>query len=226
MSSSLRIEGIYGRQYLEILVRDDVRSFTLDFRPKSFNFLQHHHFLEILNSVKNRPCQIFLHFDQSPDFVVQKFLDDGKSVLAAAPFGPAEMLLEFSDARESAFYDQFKHPFVWHWHPLADLGKMLDAQNLRGVVFSYEQILKMYSQSRFEDFYKNICSNFIPALKKKNCLIILAIDWAQEILPSVLEFMGVDIFSYPINEQVELSYRVPNMILLKEKLDNIRQILC
>ena len=227
MNPSVRIEGIYGEQYVDLLAKEDICSFTLDFRPKSFNFLQHHIFLEILNSSRNRPTNIFLHFDQAPNFVIQKFIDDGKSVLRSInPGCPIQLLLEFSDAREITFYEQFAHPFIWHWHPLADFEKILGCPHLKGVVFSYEQILKQYDQGRFDDFYKNICSNFIPQLKKKNCYIILAVDWSHELLPSVLEFMEVDIFSYPINKHVELAYRVPNVALLKEKLIGLRQMRC
>ncbi|HAZ12519.1 MAG: hypothetical protein A2X86_19875 [Bdellovibrionales bacterium GWA2_49_15] len=223
----MRIEGIYGEQYLDILAQEGIRSFGVDFRPRSFNFLQHHIFFEILNKIKNRPNSIYLHFDQSPDFVVQKFVDDSKAILGPLNSGNLiQLFLEFSDTREAAFYDQFAHPFVWHWHPMADLEKMLACTYLRGVVFSYEQILKLYDQGRFDDFYKNVCSNFIPQLKRKDCQIILAADWSHEVLPSVLEFMGIDIFSYPINKSVELSYRIPNMILLKEKLNSIRQMRC
>ncbi|MBI2519116.1 MAG: hypothetical protein HYV97_01805 [Bdellovibrio sp.] len=223
----MRIEGIYGEKYIDILAQEGIDSFTLDFRPKSFNFLQHHIFLEILNSVKNRLANIFLHFEQSPNFVIQKFVDDGTSVLGPITSeGLTKLFLEFSDLREAEFYDQFASPFIWHWHPMADLEKMLGCTYLRGVVFPYEQILKLYHQGRFDDFYKNICSSFIPQLKSKNCYIILASDWLHEMLPSVLEFMDIDIFSYPINRHVELSYRVPNMDLIKEKLISIRQMRC
>ena len=51
MSERIRIEGIYSGKTLEELSSNKVFDFVFDFRPKSFNFIQEHHFLKIIKEL-------------------------------------------------------------------------------------------------------------------------------------------------------------------------------
>ena len=74
----IKVDGIYDRRTLSALASLGTRDLCFDFRPKSFNFLQQHVFLDLLGTHNSSEKKIYLHYANEQDFMVQKMIDDSQ----------------------------------------------------------------------------------------------------------------------------------------------------
>ena len=70
MDKAIRIDGIYDNETLKTARSLGVGLFNFDFRPKSFNFLQQHSFLDMLKEGVFSSENLFMHFANEKDFVI------------------------------------------------------------------------------------------------------------------------------------------------------------
>ena len=74
--NNLRIDGIYDFRTVHFLEQKMVQNYSLDFRTRSFNFLQQHKFFELLGKDIKKDNRYFLHYAYEKDFIISKMIDD------------------------------------------------------------------------------------------------------------------------------------------------------
>ena len=96
MEKTIRVDGIYDLKTLETARSLGLNLFQFDFRPKSFNFLQQHVFLDMLSKGVLSSETFFLRYSNEKNFVIFKMLEDLKSMIPLEK-NSDQVFLEFSD---------------------------------------------------------------------------------------------------------------------------------
>ena len=216
MRPRLRINGIYDHTTLKLLRDLNVDDFGFDFRARSYNFLQQYVFLDLLKKHYYPGHQLFLHYSQEANFVIQKMLTDLKEELPEV----GSFFLEFSDQQENSFYEQFNTDFHWHYQDEHSLEIVLHSPRLKGVVIDYRTVEFLHAQDLFYQFYSNVLQEKIQS---RGIEVGLALAWDADVFPSLYEFANFDYIIYTIDDKIEISYRNVDLLRLKKQIQLIRQ---
>ncbi len=222
MSMDIRIDGIYDHLTVKKLKQVGVRSFGVDFRPKSFNFLQGYAFLKILKESYQEGDQYILHFENEKDFVVQKIIQDLKNFLLneiGRPQNLEDFSLLFSDFELPSYAKNLPLKFFWHYNPEVSLKKVLEVKNLKGIRFDFSFFQKINTERQLQNFVRNFYTQVLPLRKNDDLELILNIDWDSNIFSGLFEFLDFSSLSLAINHKVEICYRNVDYNLA---LDHIR----
>ena len=181
--------------------------------------------MELIENAGSPTDRYFLQFENEQDYIIKKFIDDLKEFTSRNPnygfaIGPQEynFCLEFSDLREVGFYEQFKIPFYWHFHPNIDLRSMLDSPYCKGVVLSYSYLNRLHEAGEFFNFVTEFLKHTDQKIKNAEIDVVLTQDWDSDLFPSLLDFLPVSLFSLPINYKVETSYRNADISKISNEL--------
>jgi hypothetical protein len=198
----MKIDGIYDQKTIQTLIESKVQDLAFDFRPKSFNFLQQHKFLELLENNFNEKTNYFLRYSYEKDFVVQKMLDDFHE-----KYTTENLYLEFSDFQASKYYDSFKTPFFWHYRSDVNPIEILKSEYIRGIVIPFNLIEEGHHQGNFFSFVQGLLQLVYPFIHEKKLEIHLGVDWDSDIFPTLFDTLDIDCVSLPINNKIEICYR-------------------
>ncbi len=202
MSKLVKVAGVYDKRTIQRLKEVGVGQFSFDFRARSFNFLQQHSFMELQKEL-DLDEEIFLHFENEADFVIQKIVDDLK-----AERSTKNVTLEFSDINSVEFYDSFKKPFVWHYNfDSKELDTLNKSKYLQGIVLKFSDLLKLHEDGVLHNFCNNFHSLFIDLLSREDFKLTLELDWDSNLFASISELFDFDLIAIPISNKVEICYR-------------------
>jgi len=225
MKRDLRIEGIYDSDTYKFLSKLNVENFVFDFRPKSLNFLQHRVLIDILKNSNNSSHKYYLKFENSPGFVIRKFLEDLKELYVNEKrhfLFEKHLNLEFCGNEDASFLNSFQFPFVWHFKKCDQWKDVISSNYLRGIVFSYKILNEWQIGGKFEAIMTEILPTLLPLVESKNIKIILSLDWKTSIHRSIKNYLEIDTFSFPINDKVEKFYRHVDTTHLENNLLKIK----
>ncbi len=206
----IRLEGLYDLTTFQKSQELGLRDFSFDFRPRSFNFLQLHKFLEMMSTEFNSLHRYTLHFEREADFVVKNAIKEIDQHLRPQPFYQGfahHFKLEFSDLSTRETLDQFEAPFYWHYYPEASLKDFLNAQNLRGIVLNFDFLHQRHKEGTFGHFFNHFYQIAPLEMKARGMELILRLDWNSDLFPSLFDFIDFDLISLCINPKVETHYR-------------------
>lgn len=221
MERVLRIDGIYSGDTLKELNSFGISSFSFDFRPRSFNFLQQHSFMDIIEQNLKYSNEYFLRFANEQDFVINKFIYDLNDFLTTSgnmSLGKECFFLEFSGGEDHSFCNQFKMPYSWHFHPARDWKSHLSSDFMRGIVFPYSYLHELHEKGAFLDFVTRMLPEFLAMMSETKIKMALEIDWDSNIFPSIEEYFNFDFWSLPINSKIEHSFRNTDLQKVKNQL--------
>ena len=210
MTERIKIDGIYDLRSIERLEGLGIIDIGFDFRPKSFNFLQQYRFLELFCDNFLPENRYYLHFSNEKNFVIMKFLADILNVMSGSVLFDLNrnIILEFSDTKDYAFYDQFKVPYLWHYSIDYKLTELLDkSQYLKGMIIPYSILKQHHIEGSLYSFIQTLLQIIFERKSNTEFLFLLSLDWDSDIFPSVFELIDFDIISFQINRKVELCYR-------------------
>lgn len=218
-SSLNRIDGIYDTRTLKSLEEEGIAHFGFDFRVKATSFLQQYKFLDILKTCGKPWHRYYLIYSNEKDFVITKMVDDLKDFLS----GPdntgglilEQFCLEFADAVDVDFCEKFNLKFSYHYNPYSPMNKIINSKLLNEIVISYQYIDDSNKKGQLFKFAQ-IFHQLIA--KKDNLRIVLACDWDNDLLPSLLEYFDIDYITVQINSKVEVCYRNVDLKLVKNQL--------
>ena len=77
MEGRFRVEGIYDKRTLQRLQDLNLKDLSFDFRPRSFNFLQQHTFMEIVENISTED-RLYLHFENEAETDAKIYLKSTK----------------------------------------------------------------------------------------------------------------------------------------------------
>ena len=224
MKGKVRIDGVYDLKTIRFLEEIGIDEYGLDFRPKSFNFIPEHQFLEIMESTYSHHKRYFLLFSAEKEFVVKKIVEDLQMTLLKAniPWPTANIFLDLSDMKDPKFCLQLGVPFFIRITP--DTKNLTDflTPMAKGIIIDFEHLkmveknggprggIDSFIQGIHEDWQKRIGRHARPELA-------LNLDWFQE---GILNHWDsrFDFKILPINNKVEYSYRRVNYQKMKIEL--------
>ncbi len=205
MKTEIKINGIYDTRTIKGLRALGCSKFCFDFRVRSFNFLQQHQFLKILENHYTTSEQIVLKYENEANFVIQKMIDDLKKIEKINLLH--NVCLEFSDNLGPEFYDQFEIPYYWHFSKEVKWSRILKSKFLKGIIIPFSTLEEAHESGQYYNFVNNFHSMFISPNKEAKLELGLDFDWTSNLLPSLTEFFDFDFLSLSINDKVETCYR-------------------
>jgi hypothetical protein len=220
----LKLNGITDELILEQALSLDIRHLGFDFRPISFQFLQHHRFLELLDKFYSPELRFYLQFSDEQDFIIQKFIQDCDLCLKEKPgyLGLSSHLsLEFTDRQRSSFYGQFKLPYLWSHRSDIVLSDYLGSAYLSGLILSFKEL----EDIRLTQPWEVYCYDFVKQLPAPRVSLLLEIDWDQSPFDSLFDLLPIDLISLSINQKVEQSYRQVDMDKLIRGIQYFQKVL-
>ncbi|MDC0255389.1 hypothetical protein OAK75_10820 [Bacteriovoracales bacterium] len=217
MDKAIRIDGIYDNETLKTARSLGIGLFNFDFRPKSFNFLQQHYFLNMLSEGVFSSENFFMHFANEKDFVIFKMLEDIKETLSS-PGLLDQFNLEFSDECESFYYDQFETPFYWHFRLGASIEEVLKTYQLRGIVWSLPLLEDINQGEGLETFFTRFLEGYGENIRRMGLKMVLRVGSSIDLIPALFQILPFDFISLPIDSSLELSYRSVNFDHLRREI--------
>lgn len=228
MNARLKITGVYDQKSIDLLEKEGVTSFGFDFRVRSFNFLQQYSFLDLIENNFQTNFQYDLIYQDEKDFIISKMIDDLDQLLNKSGHNLRQMenfRLHFTDAKGKEFYDSFKMPYIWEYHPMEDLDKMAKSEYLKGIVLPYDLLSDYHLKGEFHQFVANFLKKLAAGGQRKNISLGLKCDWKTDFFPSLSEFLAFEFLQLPIDSTIEESYRHISPDLVKSSVGEMRKSL-
>ena len=207
MKTRLRLEGIYNPETISHIEERQISDLGFDFRPKSFNFIQHYRFLELLEATFSPEKTYWLHFENEHPDLINKLLKDSVEFLNSKGSSSEPLLLEFSDLKDADYYDQFGQKFAWNYTDMESLKKIIQSKNLEVLILPFTEIEYLQNSSKFHEFVSSFHKTTFKSLHDKKIKLALKADWDSNLFPSLFEFIKFDFCSVPVNNKVETSFR-------------------
>ena len=222
MSARIKINGIYDKRTLNSLDLLNVGDVGFDFRPTSMNFLQQHVALELLKDFQAETRQFTLHYQNEPDFIIQKMVDDIKELEGFSH--QHKVSLEFSDIKDHRFYDQFETPFYWHFDYKSSLKDILNSKFIKGIIIPFHILEEAHKTNTLYKLVKNFHSQAFDKINNGNLELGLSLEWDSDIFPSIVEFFDFDLLSLSVNNKVEVCYRNVDLLKIKEGIEYLKTV--
>ena len=228
MNARIKITGVYDQNSIDLLIKEGVTFFGFDFRVRSFNFLQQYCFLELIEKNFQTNFQYDLIYQDEKDFIIAKMIDDLDQILKKSGHHLREMdnfRLHFTDAKGKDFYDSFKMPYIWEYHPMEDLDKMAKSEYLKGIILPYDLLSDYHARGEFHQFVAKFLKTLGAGGSRKNISLGLKCEWNTDFFPSLSEFLAFEFLQLPIDSSIEQSYRHISADLLKMSVGEMRKSL-
>lgn len=199
MDYKLRIEGIYDKRTLKFLKQKGVKDFTFDFSPTSFNFIQEYVFLDLLKLLDSND-RIFLHFNRSNDPMVSLLCEH----LKKEGIGFDNIFFEFDAWSTDKSVSDFQYNYLLKYSDGIDYLKYIN-ERFKGFVFCYS----FFENLNHLNLIQNFCTTFFTRYHHSidNGLLILKIDWNDNVRTTLFEYFDFNFLSLPINNKIEICYR-------------------
>lgn len=177
---SLLIHGCYDSATLDTLKSKGIKEFSFDLRGRSPNLIPFRDLKVLLQKVPGD--KIFLTFENDRKETILSFLN----LLSDQPFN---FTLIFRDAREASFYEELGKPFFWMFSPEGNWQKILEAQNIKGVLLPlkyqlhYQRLPDLWAliERKHLDVYLHADTFEETAFIKDDDEMNLSIDLGQEV---------------------------------------------
>ena len=208
----IKISGIYDKRTLDHLRMHNVNSFGFDFRPKSMNFIQGH----VLNQLQGHLSEfdnIYLHFENDPDFMVENILDHFQDTNLSP-------ILTFSGTQGIQYYEKFKDPFIWFYDEKVKFTDIIKSEYCKGIYFSLEYLRMLHEQGVFHNFVSNFYSSLYKIRNELN--LYLKVESLIYLFPTLFEYFDFYHVDYTLNSEVEVCYRNVDMKKLNSQIKNLQ----
>ena len=215
MAQNLKIEGIYDQRTLKLLKSKGVRDFGFNFSPKSFNFIQERIFLNDLIPLLDSKDKIHLHFSRINDPMIQKVIEDLRKA------GVEKDNIYFDCDEDSEKSREIGIKYFINYSPGINYSAC-DDPRFCGLIFNFS----FFEDLQLKGVLNNFIANFYTQFKKylsEDKLIVLRIDWSDNVFPSLFEYFDIDLLSFSINDKIEICYRNVDLNKLSEEMELIEK---
>lgn len=217
MGQKLRVEGIYDKRTLKHLKLQGLKDFCFDFSPLSFNFIQEYVFLEQILALLDPSDRIFLHFKRSNDPMVGKLINDlektGRSL--------NNVFFEFDEWSTETAPDNFNYNYLLNFTKDSDPSKLIGT-NFKGFVFNFAFFEELHRSNLLNNFATNFYTRYHSKISDSS-LMLLKIDWHDNLLASLFELFEFNLLSFPINSKIEVCYRNVDLSKLSKEMEVLQK---
>lgn len=217
MEQRLRIDGIYDTRTLKHLKTLGLKDFCFDFSPKSFNFIQEYVFLEQILTLLDPTDRIFLHFSRSNDPMVTKLTDDLKKI----GINLENVYFEFDEWSSGFSPIEFSNNYLLNFSNVSDPSKLI-GNNFKGFSFNFLFFEELFISKTLNNFARNFYTRYNSLLTDQS-LMLLRIDWHNDLLASVFDLFEFNLLSFPINSKIEVCYRNVDLNKLSNEMEVLQK---
>jgi hypothetical protein len=118
-----------------------------------------------------------------------------------------------SDLRPIDFNYNFLLNFSNDTDPMKLMGK-----NFQGFIFNFNFFQELYQSNLLHNFAINFYTRY-HTLIDDHRLMLLKIDWQNDLLASLFEYFEFNLISFPINSQIEICYRNVDLKKLSSEME-------
>lgn len=187
--SQIKITGVFDEKCFDTYRNFGIFHFGFDLRPKSFNFIQEH---VLVRLVEKLPMgSITLLFENEKDFIIKRIIDETQKKFSG------EVLLEFYGSEDFSFFDSFGLPYFC---VLKNSIPELKGRNQIGLILN-QDLLNEYS-----DNGNGHGLDFSGASK-----IYLRFSGKVNFPQSITDFFSWDLLDLEISQDICESYRKLNV---------------
>jgi hypothetical protein len=95
-------------------------------------------------------------------------------------------------------------------------------KNFRGLIFNFEFFEELHRSRSLNNFANNFHTKYYTALAE-NCLMLLKIDWNNDLLTSIFDLFEFNLISFPINSKIEVCYRNVDLNKLRCEMEILKK---
>lgn len=213
LAKKLKFDGVYDKRTVKFLNENNIYDFSLDFRPKSLNFIQIHQAQQIVKS--NPLSNFFLEFDNEKDFIINKVLKELKVYIPKN-----RLILEFKDHQNKDYYDSFDCSYFLYIDSHLKISKdFLFGKNLKGIIFDGEFLVAAHIDGTFSSLVNNYYS--LVRHQSIELEVLLYRDWTLDIFPSINSYFDFDKICLPINSNIEKCFRNVDLKRVETELKHL-----
>jgi hypothetical protein len=226
MKRRLRLEGIYDIETVKKVREQGLFDFSLDMRPRSFNFLQGHRLIEMVKTIYQPGVLFSLVFCNEKDFVITKILSDIRETISAMGHSPraVDFALEFSGTETRQEMDAHNISYYWHYREEM-IDEVLHGPLLKGIVFELPFLNELLRKGQLPSFSMELTSKIfsIPSSQRPEFFVRAA--WDAELSVALGEYLQFDVLSLTVGPSVESGYRAINTPILVKGLESFHRSL-
>ncbi|MFZ4714837.1 MAG: hypothetical protein ACOYL6_14055 [Bacteriovoracaceae bacterium] len=213
MTTQFKISGIYDRRTLKFLKEKGLTSFSFDFDPKSFNYLQGQNFREMIHEFYSPIDFYTLNFRATTPLNLEHTLNDFLMASGMDRNFMTNLLIEIPEA-ELSTTQSLSLPTMLKINKGSDIQSLAKASMVKGLVVDYGDLDLEHKQ---EEAYHFLNALFL--LKRKYSLQLdIKVPWDGGATPSLFDFFPFDHKELTINRKVEVCYRNVNLPLLEKEM--------
>lgn len=217
MEQKLRIEGIYDTRTLKYLKLQGIKDFCFDFLPRSFNFIQEYVFLEQILKLLDPSDRVFLHFARSNDPMVFKLILDLKKIGQSL----TNVYFEFDEWSAEVNPIDFSYNYLLNFSNDSDPSKSI-GKNFKGFTFNFDFFETLHRSNLLNIFASNFYTRYQSKLSEES-VILLRLDWHNNLLASLFELFEFNLLSFPINSKIEVCYRNVDLKKLSSEMEVLQK---
>ncbi|MCB9093732.1 MAG: hypothetical protein H6621_01580 [Halobacteriovoraceae bacterium] len=210
---NLRFSGAYDKSTLELLSSLNIEDITIDFRPRSFNFIPQHHLIEILEQGISFKQLRYL-FSDDKDFVISEIIKSTNSL------HNNKVILEFDCIRDLSFLNQLEQPFYMYLDKLSDFEDWLWCKNFKGAIISYKLLEELYKIKEIKQYAIRL-ESILKNMPEKKVKFDLKLEWNDHISFNINEYVDIDRYVLCMSPELEKDYREVNFGQVQSLISNI-----
>ncbi len=201
----MKVYGIYDIRTLKAAKTSGINEFAFDFRPKSMNFIQSYKCASIISELYKSDDVIYLIFEEEKSFVISSILKELKEKLSLSN---EKFINQFKliliNQNEFDFQNDFELDISLFYKGAVSSSVLKKIKKLKTIIIPYQLV-----ESEFENnTLHNFINNLYTLIGSVNSIRIeLNVDWTDNIIPSLSEYIDFDDFSIDINSNIEVCYR-------------------
>lgn len=190
------LKGATNLNHINQLAKSYQMDFSLDLRPKSFNFTQSKNIINIINSAPVHSV-FYLMFENEKPFMVKNIYQE----IINQTEKDRHIFLEFTGQTSIEELDSFGIPYSWHYHSDERIGNLENAKYLKKLIFNHNHLTEYYEKGELFGFL-NLFSDLDEKIEFE-----LLINWDTNFIYSLFDLIKISTISIEINNLVELSYQ-------------------
>ncbi len=217
-NQEIRLEGVYNDQSFEIAHNNNVSEITLDFRPRSFNFLPVYHCQDLLEKWGSKFKNFRLLFSEDSNLVMSEIY--GK--LASYISGKCSFELEYF--RQDLDYKKLDTPFFLQVEEIDDIEKAIMTPQLKGLILNNQFLLDLADEGIYSD-YLTFLHRLILSNQRNDLEISLKVDWDEVVPHNLYKWFQINQYILTISNKVESHYRSIDESTFLNKFTKVQSVI-
>jgi hypothetical protein len=187
----------------------ELKVYSFDLRPRSFNFTPMSNIKNIISSANLGDFTLL--FENEKDFVLNEFIKEFK-------LNENHVHLEFSGTTQIEELDALETPYSWHYHPEIKISQISKTRFMKRIVFGH-QLLEHFNDNGELFGFLSLFKDLVDGVEFE-----LQLDWDSPVLESMFEYFKFDFISFEIDSKIETSYQNVNEVELNAHIKTIQKI--